>query len=214
MKWEQAVCGLGGDGEVAADAWGFLERQYGQPHRRYHTLRHAEAVAHDSAELARSLRMEPRDLATVVIAAWAHDVVYDAQPGLDEQRSFAWAQRWLDRAGVAEADIARVGGLILTTIRHDAPADDLLATALLDADLATLGAEPAAYDEYARGVREEYAKYPDDVWASGRADVLERLLAKTPLYRSEPARARWESAARRNLAGELTRWRAGGGDLG
>ncbi|MFE0028520.1 hypothetical protein [Amycolatopsis sp. NPDC059021] len=204
MRWHSALTLLGGDGQIAADAWTELEHRYGEPHRRYHDLRHAESVARYAAEFA----ADPR----VTLAAWAHDVVYDATPGEDERASAAWARLWLTRAGLAEEDIARVEALILTTISHDAPADDLLATALLDADLAILGAAPEIYNKYARGVREEYAKYPDAVWTPGRIVVLERMLANPRLYRGEPARERWEAAARRNLAAELGRWRSPGLD--
>lgn len=55
--------------------------------------------------------------------------------------------------------------------------------------------------------RTKYSMYSDADWAAGRAAVLENLLDRPSLYRSEIARTRWESAARENLAGELTRWR-------
>ncbi|MDS0138397.1 MULTISPECIES: hypothetical protein [unclassified Amycolatopsis] len=198
MRWSEAVATLGG----TSDAWPRLEARYAEPHRRYHTLAHAAAVARDSACLAEGLGDTER--AIVAVAAWTHDVVYDAKPGEDERASAAWAREAL--AGVAEAHVERVEGLILATIGHDAPPDDLLATALLDADLAVLGAPEEQYAAYARGVREEYAKYPDDVWREGRIAVLERLLGRE-LYRSETARARWASAAAKNLTAELTHWR-------
>jgi predicted metal-dependent HD superfamily phosphohydrolase len=198
VRWDEATTVLGGTSE----AWPRLEARYGEPHRRYHTLTHAAAVARDSAWLAESLG--ETDRAIVTLAAWAHDVVYDAKPGEDERASAAWAREALE--GVAEAHIERVEGLILATIGHDAPPDDLLATALLDADLAVLGAPGTQYAAYARGVREEYAKYPDDVWCEGRIAVLERLLSR-PLYRSEATRTRWASTAETNLTAELTHWR-------
>ena len=209
-RWLSAVTALDGDARVARDAWAYLEQQYGEPHRRYHGLAHATAVVRDSAQLARDLPAAER--AVVAVAAWAHDVVYDAVPGEDERRSAAWLRHWLTRAGVAEPHVARAEELVLTTAGHRAPEDDEAATALLDADLAVLGAAPAEYDAYAIGVREEYAKYDDTVWAGGRAAVLENLLAHAPLYRSEAARSRWEAAARRNLTAELTRWRSAAGD--
>ncbi|WIX97675.1 hypothetical protein QRX60_26655 [Amycolatopsis mongoliensis] len=198
MKWAEAIATLGG----APGAWPRLEARYGEPHRRYHTLDHAAAVARDSAWLAADLG--DVDRALVAVAAWTHDVVYDAKPGEDERASAAWAREAL--AGVAEPYIERVEGLVLATIKHDAPPDDRLATALLDADLAILGAPEATYAAYAKAVREEYAKYPDDVWREGRVAVLEGMLART-LYRSEAARARWATAAEKNLAAELTHWR-------
>jgi predicted metal-dependent HD superfamily phosphohydrolase len=198
VKWAEAIAVLGG----SSGAWPRLEARYGEPHRRYHTLDHAAAVARDSAWLAGDL--EEIDRAIVAVAAWTHDVVYDAKPGEDERASAAWAREAL--TGVAEPHIERVEGLILTTIKHDAPEDDHLATALLDADLAILGAPKERYATYARGVREEYAKYPDDVWRQGRIAVLEGMLTRT-LYRSEAARTRWASAATANLTAELTHWR-------
>lgn len=203
MDWTDAITVLGG----ASDAWPRLEARYGESHRRYHTLTHAAAVARDSAWLAEGLSATER--AVVAVAAWTHDVVYDAKPGEDERASAEWAREALE--GVAEAHVERVEGLILATIKHDAPADDLLATALLDADLAILGAPEEQYATYARGVREEYAKYPDDVWREGRIAVLEGMLARE-LYRSEAARTRWANAATANLTAELTRWRRAAGD--
>ncbi|WP_410639917.1 hypothetical protein [Amycolatopsis sp. lyj-346] len=203
MLLPDAVAALGG----TSDAWPRLAARYAEPHRRYHTLTHAAAVARDSAWLAEGLGATER--AVVAVAAWTHDVVYDAKPGEDERASAAWAREALE--GVADAHVERVEGLILTTIEHDAPPDDLLATALLDADLAILGASEEQYAAYARGVREEYAKYPDDVWCEGRIAVLERLLSR-PLYRSETARTRWASAAGKNLTAELTHWRRARGD--
>ncbi|WP_439378402.1 HD domain-containing protein [Amycolatopsis lexingtonensis] len=198
MEWRDAVTALGG----TAEAWPRLEARYGEPHRRYHTLAHAAAVVRDSAWLAGDVGATER--AVLAVAAWAHDVVYDAKPGEDERASAAWAREALD--GVAEAHVERVEGLILATITHDAPPDDHLATALLDADLAILGSPPDQYAAYAEGVRQEYAKYPDDVWREGRIAVLEGMLARE-LYRSEAARARWASAAEKNLTAELTHWR-------
>ncbi|KZB84390.1 HD domain-containing protein [Amycolatopsis regifaucium] len=207
MGWTTAVTRLGGDHQIAAVAWNDLETRYAEPHRRYHDLRHATAVAHDSGALAVAFGLSARERALVAIAAWTHDVVYDARPGEDEQASAAWTRAELTNAGVPEADIARAEGLILATIDHSAPEDDLLATALLDADLAVLGASPEVYEEYASGVRAEYSIYSDEDWRAGRTTVLENLLARPRLYRSDIARARWEGKARENLATELTRWR-------
>ena len=203
MEWAEAVAVLGG----TSDAWPRLRARYAEPHRRYHTLTHAAAVARDSAWLADGLG--DTDRAIVAVAAWTHDVVYDARPGEDERASAAWAREAL--AGVAEAHVERVEGLFLATVEHAAPPDDHLATALLDADLAILGAPKELYADYVAGVREEYAKYPDGVWRAGRTAVLEGMLARQ-LYRSEAARARWASAAEKNLTAELTHWRGEGTD--
>ncbi len=74
---------------------------------------------------------------------------------------------------------------------------------LLDADLAVLGADPAAYAAYVSGVRHEYAHVDDGAWRVGRGRVLEGFLAAEAIYRTPTARDWWESHARANLAAEL-----------
>lgn len=193
MEWDDAVRALGGVPRPTD-----LAARYAEPHRRYHDTGHVHQVVRDAVALTSG-----RDRAVVALAAWAHDVVYDGRPGEDERASAAWGRLHLTEAGVAEADVARVEGLVLATLDHTAPPGDHLAEALLDADLAILGAAPADYERYRQAVRAEYAHVPDDAWRTGRAAVLRSLLAKDPLYRTAAARERWGDNARRNLRAEL-----------
>jgi predicted metal-dependent HD superfamily phosphohydrolase len=193
MNWEDAVKALGGTPQPTD-----LTDRYEEAHRRYHNSTHVEQVVRDAVSLTAG-----RDIPLVALAAWAHDVVYNAQPGADERASAAWARHRLTAAGVREADIARVEALVLTTLDHTCPPGDDLAAALLDADLAILGAPPAEYERYRQAVRAEYAHVPGDVWRTGRAAVLRSLLAKSPLYRIPRARAQWETQATHNLGEEL-----------
>jgi predicted metal-dependent HD superfamily phosphohydrolase len=193
MNWDDAVRALGGEPRPTD-----LDARYAEPHRRYHDTTHVRQVVRDAVALT-----EGRDGALVALAAWAHDVVYDGRPGDDERASAAWARRELTAAGLADVDVARVEGLVLATLDHTAPPGDHLADALLDADLAILGADPADYERYRLAVREEYAHVADDDWRVGRAAVLRSLSAREPLYRTAAARERWADSALRNLAGEL-----------
>ncbi len=201
--WTSAVRLLGGDQEVAAAAAADLADRYAQAHRRYHDQRHVRAVVRDASLLAGELRLPAQQRALLIIAAGAHDVVYERRPGDDERRSAAWARDWLTRAGVPQAHLGRVEELVLATITHSAPPDDLTAWALLDADLAILGADPGAYDRYRLAVREEYAAYDEPAWRAGRTAVMSGLLARDPLYGTDAARRRWEAAAKANIAREL-----------
>ncbi len=194
-----AVRALGGDGDVAAD----LAARYAEPHRRYHDTAHVLAVLRDSAALAAELRLPPEERAVLTLAAAAHDVVYDGRPGEDERRSAEWAVSWLRRAGVSAGHVSRVEELVLATLTHAAPDGDLTAQALLDADLAILAAGEATYDRYRTAVRAEYAPISTELWRAGRSAVLADLLAREPLYATAAARARWEAAAKVNLAREL-----------
>jgi predicted metal-dependent HD superfamily phosphohydrolase len=201
--WSRAVSLLGGDQRVARAAAVELTACYAQPHRRYHTGEHIQAVLRDSALLADDLHLPVVECAVLTLAACTHDVVYQGQPGDDERASAAWARDWLVRAGVDEAQVVRVEALVLATLAHTAPSGDLTALALLDADLAILGAEQAVYDRYRAAVREEYAAFDDEAWRTGRTAVLSGLLARVPLYATAAARERWETVAKANIAGEL-----------
>ncbi len=74
---------------------------------------------------------------------------------------------------------------------------------LLDADLAVLGAEPAAYAAYVNGVRGEYAHLSAARVGERAVAVVEALLARSSLYATAPARSWWEERARANLPAEL-----------
>ncbi len=192
--WDDAVRTLGG----TPDAGDLMER-YAEPHRSYHNTFHVVCVVRDSSALADAFAFTTEERAVLALAACAHDVVYDGKPGEDERASATWARERL--TGVDERHIARVESLVLATITHSS--DDPLAHVLLDADLAILGSEPGHYDRYSAAVRQEYSQYDDATWRAGRAKVLRTLLDREDLYVTEPARQRWDDAARTNLAREL-----------
>lgn len=202
--WRAAVLHLGGRREPAAASGAEVERRWAEPHRRYHSTGHLEAVLRDACWLADELGLDDDDRALVVLAACAHDVVYDRRPGDDERASAEWARGRLTDCGLPATSVERVVDLVLATSDHDADAADRPAAVLLDADLAVLGADPAEYARYATAVREEYAAVPEDEFRRARARVLASLLDRQPLYRTAPARRAWEAQARRNLTAELS----------
>jgi predicted metal-dependent HD superfamily phosphohydrolase len=203
--WAETVCALGGDEQAARLDGNDLDQRYSEPRRRYHTSEHIRAVLADAAWIAGALSLTAADRALLKLAACAHDVVYDARPGDDERASAHWASDALSRAGVSDDAARRVAELVLSTLAHEAPAGDPVAAALLDADLAILGAEPAVYDRYADAVRAEYSSVPDDLWRNGRPAVLISLLGRSSVFATEPAIGRWEAAARANMRRELGR---------
>ena len=201
--WTDAVVALGGRAHAAAGSAADLVRRYAEPHRRYHTATHVVAVLRDCGVLADALALDARERSRVALAACAHDVVYDGRPGDDERASADWARSALSAAGLTPDHVEPVALLILATSTHEAHVDHVAATALLDADLAILAGPPDEYAAYVRAVRAEYAHVDDDGWRTGRAAVLHGLLDRPRLYLSEPGRARWEAAARTNVAAEL-----------
>jgi predicted metal-dependent HD superfamily phosphohydrolase len=194
IAWRTAVSALGGV-PVETD----VVARYSEPHRRYHGLSHVRAVVRDAVTL---VPLTEREEAVLVLAACAHDVVYDAVPGMDERRSAEWARSWLGRSQLASvAD--RVYDLVMATAEHEADPDDASACALLDADLAVLGSPAEEYDAYVSAVRQEYSAVTDDAWRTGRSGVLRSFLDRERIFLTSAGRDRWEAAARRNVAREL-----------
>lgn len=154
------------------------------------------------------------DAIAVATAAFFHDAIYDATRDDNEERSAVLAEHQLASIGWERARIGVVASLVRETATHvsdgaagppaEVPApSDTERHVLLDADLAVLGSDPAAYAAYATGVRVEYGHLTDDVWRNGRASVLRRLLDRPSLYGTAPAREWWEARARANLTAEL-----------
>ena len=104
FSWTVAIDQFGGSADAAASTAAELERRYREPHRRYHTLGHIEAVLADCARLAGELGLSVTDRAVIDLAACAHDVVYAAEPGADERASAAWAAAQLAVCGL-EAEV-------------------------------------------------------------------------------------------------------------
>jgi predicted metal-dependent HD superfamily phosphohydrolase len=196
-----------------------LITRYRQPHRRYHGVRHVVWVLRHVRELEAAISdcrdEHAYDPAAVAAAAFFHDAIYDATRDDNEERSAVLAEHQLASIDWDDARVGVVAALVRDTASH--VSDDTTArpagapspsgverNVLLDADLAVLGSDPAAYAAYATGVRVEYGHLSDDVWRTGRASVLRRLLDRPSLYGSEPARDWWEARARANVTAELS----------
>jgi predicted metal-dependent HD superfamily phosphohydrolase len=179
-----------------------LLARHREKHRRYHDATHVAWVIRHVDELART---EPIDhLDEVVAAAFYHDAVYEPASPANERASARLARRDLAAVGWHDDPVERVGEMIEAT-EHGAAAQHITGdiAVLLDADLATLGADPAGYAAYATGVRAEYRHVTDDDWAAGRATVLEDFLHRPTIFRTPTGRDRWEARARANITAEL-----------
>ncbi|MEW1724923.1 hypothetical protein [Streptomyces sp. NPDC093109] len=176
-----------------------LLARWAEPQRRYHTTAHLTAVL-DHIDTLAAYADDP-DL--VRLAAWFHDAVYRPERSENEERSAHLAEVALREAGLGPEDIAEVARLVRLTATHAAAPDDRNGAVLCDADLAVLASPPTAYAAYATAVREEYGFVPDEDFRTGRAAVLDQLLALPGLFRTPHGVREWEAPARGNLAAEL-----------
>ncbi len=197
VAWTTAVGASPADLAAFDDVLG----RHREPHRRYHGVRHVTWVVRHVHELAATVPVA--DIDAIVAAAFFHDAVYDPGAADNEAQSAALAQRVIAELGWPADRCATVGRLVRATEHHDTNDDDLDGRVLLDADLAVLGSEPAAYQAYVTGVRAEYGHLDEARWRAGRAAVLRGLLDRRPLYATAEARNRWEARARANMTAEL-----------
>ena len=168
---------------------------WAEPHRRYHTLQHLhECLA--LFEQTRELAERPGEVA---IAIWFHDAIYETRRHDNEARSAAWAADALAQAGASVEVIDRVRALVMAT-RHDGVATTADARLVVDIDLAILGAAPARFDEYEQQIRAEYAHVPEPLFRKKRAQILGAFLARQALFATPALAARFEDAAKANLA--------------
>ena len=189
-----------------------LEAAYATPPRAYHNFSHVrEVLRHYDAVAAEPGWMQPVE---VRLAVLYHDAIYEAGRGDNEARSADLAVEhitaWLPDAGV---DASRVADLIHLTARHGkftpddfagdvAPADTMH---FLDCDMAILGAEPAVFDAYDRGIAAEYRGHvPAWLFRLNRRRFLKALLARERIFLSDFFHERLDPQARINLRRAVT----------
>ncbi|TDD59807.1 hypothetical protein E1263_13590 [Kribbella antibiotica] len=180
-----------------------LLARYAEQHRHYHDQRHLTEVLRTVDELS----AHTDDADTVRLAAWFHDAIYDPQAdsGENEEVSAQLAELELAAYGVDAAKVEEVGRLVRLTAKHDCAPDDANGSVLCDADLRILSMPAERYDEYAAGIRQEYAHIDDRDFARGRMSFLQGL-AETDLYATSQGHDSWERAARSNIDRELDSW--------
>jgi predicted metal-dependent HD superfamily phosphohydrolase len=186
--------------------------RYAEPHRHYHTATHIMLTIRHLHDMCRAVGSEASP--EVLAAALYHDAIYDPTADDNEASSADIAVGQLTDVGWPAVRCDAVAAMILATAGHVTPRvtnnDDVDTTLLLDADLAILGAEPAAYQSYVNGVRAEYSHVDDAAWLAGRSAVLHRFLERPRLFATQYMHDTYEHRARANIQAELASLRRDG----
>lgn len=198
VAWERYL----GRSPVAGDWLEAVLRRHRESTRHYHGVHHvAWAIRH---VLVLADRLDVADVGAIVAAAAFHDVVYDPARSDNEAVSARLAERALGEIGWDDERRSRVAAMIRATAGHALSGDlDLDTRVLLAADLAVLATDPARYQEYVLGVRNEHAHVAEPDWRRGRAAVLNGFLARDHIFDPALGLADWERRARANLTAEL-----------
>ncbi|MET1078147.1 MAG: hypothetical protein ABWY06_09010 [Pseudomonas sp.] len=198
-RWQRLWQALGGS--APDGSYRQLRVAYDEPQRFYHNGSHIEAcLAH--FDRWQHLALAP---ARVELALWTHDLVYDTRRQDNEAASAELTTSWLEQAGL-QHHATKVGEMILATC-HRQPPDDPDAALVVDLDLSILASAAEHYAAYEQAIRAEYAWVEESLFRTGRARLLQHLLAMPHLYQSPTLAQRWEAQARTNLQQALDRLR-------
>jgi len=181
-----------------------LRARYAEPHRAYHGQAHVDALLQGLAGLGAAVT----DPTAIEMAIWYHDAIYDPAAWDNEARSADLLRTEMAglahpaRLDAAELMVRLTAGHALTP---QVPAGQRADCALfLDLDMAVLGAVPAVFDDYERGIAAEYVPvHGADAYRTGRAAFLRTLLAPPRLFLTDRFEAALGMAARSNIEGAL-----------
>lgn len=208
--WQALCAGLEVDDDLAEEWWGKISGLYGEPVRAYHTLNHIRHMLRLYEE-HKALLTKP---ATVQLAIFFHDVVYDPLSGTNEEDSavmfndfhaqvLAKREAGFATMGAETVDPKDVFDYIIQTKHHkvEGSTDENLLL-FLDFDMAILGTPWEAYAEYCNKIRIEYGHVAHYDYCVGRAGVLETFL-EGRIFASELFHSKYELQGRSNVQKEI-----------
>lgn len=197
--WKRALASSEKLSPISEEVFLDLTKAYGQPGRFYHNLDHIQQVLVAIEEMS----FLTQNTQTLFLAAWFHDFVYDPKSSDNEEKSAAQADIYLKQLHLPNCSIKRVVELILITKKHLPKSNDIDQYILLDADLAILGTKPNIYQNYAQGIRQEYAWVPEEEYRYKRQKVLLSFLDRKRLYFTNHCWHKLEASARKNIESEI-----------
>ncbi|MDX1613164.1 MAG: hypothetical protein R3300_02575 [Candidatus Promineifilaceae bacterium] len=198
-RWMRLMEAEGIAREPALDVFTDLVALYTGPDRHYHHLGHIAYIL-DALE---DFREMAHDYRAMQLAAWFHDVIYDARATDNEAQSAGYAGRKLKKLGFARQRIIRIQELILATAGHVAPPGDIDAMILLDIDLSPLAHETERFFRESAAIRREFNWMPEPAYRAARARAMRKFLERERIYTTEVMYRQLEDRARQNLRAAL-----------
>jgi pantetheine-phosphate adenylyltransferase len=192
-RFEELWKRLGAQGDPA-QAYQDLVGRYSAPDRFHHVLSHVARMLREYDRVKGCL-VNPDAVET---AAWFHDAILDSTRKDNEERTAILSQEMLEKAKLSPSFIQAVGDHILATVYRATPKTKDQAY-LQDMDIAVFGMPDRRFDEYERGIKDEYAWVPEQLFREARIDLLKEFRSREPIYQTEEFRQRYEQAAKRNL---------------
>ncbi|GEO08487.1 HD domain-containing protein [Segetibacter aerophilus] len=200
-KWKQLTA-FSNKEEIKEQLWEEILYRYSEQHRHYHNLTHI-AFLYSLCDQHLDRILNP---AVTGFAILYHDIVYDTYRPDNEEQSAALAESHLKQLNVNSRIIENIKTFIIATKDHKVPQGFALKNDLglfLDFDIAILGAEAETYKAYSEKIRQEYLKYPDDVYKAGRKQALQKVLESEKIFITNDFVETMEETARKNINSEV-----------
>jgi predicted metal-dependent HD superfamily phosphohydrolase len=200
-RWEALLIQFSVSQALIAKSFADIVLYYGESGRYYHNLSHIQHVL----EVLDELQPLADNFAAIQLAAWFHDIIYNTRTPDNEVQSAVHAESVLMNLSIPIDTIRKVNQMIMATAKHLNPTNDPDTYLLLDADLAILGSNEAAFTAYCDAIRKEYKWVADSDYRSNRIKVLNRFLERPRIYQTQPLYKQLETQARKNLLMEIGR---------
>jgi len=200
QKWKQLTA-FSKKEELKQQLWEEIVYRYSEQHRHYHNLTHLGFLF----TLCDKYLDKIKNPAVVDFAIIYHDIVYDTYRSDNEALSADIAEAHLTQLNINQKLLINIKEFIIASKDHviaeDAPLKEDLAI-FLDFDMAILGSGEEYYKLYSENIRQEYTKYPDDLYKPGRKLALQKMLAVEHIFQSPIFKKDLETAARENIQKE------------
>ncbi|MEO0415027.1 MAG: N-methyl-D-aspartate receptor NMDAR2C subunit [Verrucomicrobiota bacterium] len=194
--WEKLSTSRGWHSPLAQVHFEKLQNHYSEPGRSYHNWDHI-------TDCLEQLRESPFQSDAVTTALLFHDAIYDTNRHDNEEASADLAYESLLELGDSPSFANQVRSLVIIT-DHQTPTTALEDQIITDIDLSILGRSAEVYLHYAQSVRQEYAHISDCEFIAGRRKVMNHFLARQHIFQTGHFHDKFEQAARRNIAHELS----------
>lgn len=175
-----------------------LLKLYNSDKRVYHDLTHIINLL----KLWETHKNKLMDEEVVYLAIWFHDAIYQSWKSDNEERSADMAKDFLLNVDYPITKIYKIVDYILATKTHESNGDNDL-DFFLDFDLSILGSDETIYNVYTQQINAEYSLYPNFLYNRGRKKVLNSILEKPVIYKTDEFRTVLETPARNNIKREL-----------
>ncbi|MFA8301349.1 MAG: hypothetical protein ACEPOV_14370 [Hyphomicrobiales bacterium] len=197
--WEDLSSNYCADNNLVNELWEEIEQLYSSLSRFYHTLEHIEYMA----EMALENKELISNMDAFLFSIFYHDIIYNAKRTDNEDKSAILASKHLSKLNVPEEIISKCQEYIIATKRHKAcSCSDT--NMFLDMDLAILGESQLVYNRYSLFIRQEYSCYSDIQYNCRRIILLQRLLSRKRIFKTDLFFNLYEQQARNNINKEIT----------